>query len=239
MRHRIIEPDLPQHQIEQDDENNEVQLQRENEDIDGAEDEVIPVADKVEIIEIFSDDEDLCPPDTKEAILPQVKVENCDITAIDKLLIDRASQHTTATSRRNNIDAPGPSSEVLTQAPFISQVIGTPTVSQNAVSAESLDARVLVEANSNLAASSSNGSHAGTMAKAADRLPLEKIPDVVILADNVQHVQTKNGGQSCKEEEDFIENILPKAIVAKIEPDDFSGGMPFISNVSLNAVKCR
>lgn len=201
--------------------------------------EVIPIADKVEIIEIFSDDDDLYPPDTKEAILPQVKVENCDITAIDKLLNDRASQHTTATAQKKQIDAPGPSADVLTEVPSISQVVGTSTVSQRAVSAESHDAGMPVEENSNLASSSPNGSRVSTMAKAANRHPNEKIPDEITPTDNAQEDQTKNGGQSCKEEEDFIENILPKAIVAKIEPDDFSGGMPFISNVSLSANECR
>lgn len=150
--------------------------------IEDADNDVLPLIEEIDIIEIPSDEEDVDAEDKKEPVLPQVKIENRDLAAIDILINGRVNQQKPAAQQESHIGMPGPSTAVVPP-----NLVPTPI--------EIAQVELPVDVNSGSAA-------------AVDPI------------------------QVYKDEEDFMGTTCPKAIVAKIEPDDFSGGVPFISNVS-------
>lgn len=60
-------------------------------DENGIDDDVVPIIENIEVIIIESDDEDVEPSESKQDILPRVKVENLDLSAIQIILNGEAN----------------------------------------------------------------------------------------------------------------------------------------------------
>lgn len=179
----LVNDAVPIHQPDQNSNANPLQ----EDGMEEADNDVVPVIEEMEIIEVSSGEEDVDPEDTKEAVLPQVKVENHDLAAIDIIINGRVNQQKPAAPQESYIGVPGPSTAVVPPSAV------APNLVPNAIEIAQVE------------------------------LPVDAIPDLAAAVDPIQVY---------KDEEDFVETTCPKAIVAKIEPDDFSGGVPFISNVS-------